>query len=47
MLVELCLSNRMTFSGVIVAVLLSASSAKADDFDDAVTAYERQDYATA
>jgi hypothetical protein len=47
MLVELCLSNRATLTGVIVVVLLSASSAKADDFDDAVAAHKRQDYATA
>ena len=45
--VKLCLSNRTTLTGVILAVLLSTSSAKADDFDDAVAAYKRQDYATA
>jgi hypothetical protein len=45
--VKLCLSNRTTLTGVIVGVLLSASSAKADDFDDAVAAHKRQDYATA
>ena len=44
MLVELRLS-RLTLRGVIVGVLLSASSAMAGTFDDCAAAYDRQDYA--
>jgi uncharacterized protein len=47
MLVELCLSSRMTLPGIIAAVLLCASSAFAGAFQEAVAAYDRNDYATA
>ena len=49
MLVELRLSSRLTLSGVIVAVLLYASSAFAGPSEDcaAGAAYGQQDYAVA
>ena len=49
MLVELRLSRRLTLSGVIVAVLLSASSAFAGASEDcaAGAAYGQRDYAAA
>jgi hypothetical protein len=45
--VELRLSSRLTLSGVIVAVLLSASRALAGNYEDGKAAYERGDYPTA
>jgi hypothetical protein len=45
--VELCQPNRTTLSGVIVAVLLSASGAFAGALEDAKAAFDRKDYATA
>jgi uncharacterized protein len=44
---ELRLSSRLTLSGVIVAVLLSASSAFAGPSEDCAGAYDQQDYAAA
>jgi TPR repeat protein len=45
--VELCQSNSLTLSGVIVAVLLSVGSALAGTSEDCRAAYHRQDYAEA
>jgi TPR repeat protein len=47
MSVELRLFNRLTLSGVTIAVLLSASSAFAGASDDCEAAYEQRDYAEA
>jgi TPR repeat protein len=43
----MAVEQRLTLSGVIVAVLLSASSAFAGALEDANAAYDRKDYTTA